>query len=605
MMAKCPAHDDHNPSLSIDEGAEGKILLKCWSGCVLEDVLRAAQLTIQDLFQPRIVEISNRIAVSGNGEKPRGKRFDWDNCIDALSETAMIGMAKSRGFSMDFVNELKTLRMIGLHNDHFAVPVHEAGCVIGVQYRIKEDHSWRYYPEGIKSHVWQVGLLNAEDPVDIFESNFDALSFMEKSGYRDNILITRGTANAKAAAALVPKGAVARLWTQNDTPGSKWQADFCGAAQCIVKRVKIPIVFKDFNQWMLDEEPAPGELMDAIKAAETLETPAPPKPLIEFCSQYDLEHYTPPEGITLIGDYHIVKDTGFVFVIGGPPGCGKSLSIISLAVAGANGEGEWFGMKVHRKFKVMIVQTENGLFRLSRNFKDLSGKNLQDHMRISKPPPYGLAFRQEDFRHAIADCIREFEPDIVVIDPWNAAARDQEQSTYLETFQLIRSVLPVDTVLGIVAHTRKPQTEQRSSGRALMHLLAGSYILSSCPRSIFVLQYASDDTEDDQVVWTCCKNNDGELGPRTAWKRKVGLFESVSDFDWEGFDSFAQDKRFKISKSMVELVFSGGEMLLADAVDKLADVSKSTEGACYKALSKEGRFSDHLVFKGKFVNWLR
>jgi putative DNA primase/helicase len=32
-MACCPAHDDHNPSLSISDGEDGKVLVKCFAGC--------------------------------------------------------------------------------------------------------------------------------------------------------------------------------------------------------------------------------------------------------------------------------------------------------------------------------------------------------------------------------------------------------------------------------------------------------------------------------------------------------------------------------------------------------------------------------------------
>jgi hypothetical protein len=31
--ARCPAHNDRNPSLSIREAADGKILIKCHAGC--------------------------------------------------------------------------------------------------------------------------------------------------------------------------------------------------------------------------------------------------------------------------------------------------------------------------------------------------------------------------------------------------------------------------------------------------------------------------------------------------------------------------------------------------------------------------------------------
>ena len=34
FVARCPAHDDRNPSLSIAEGDDGKTLLNCHAGCV-------------------------------------------------------------------------------------------------------------------------------------------------------------------------------------------------------------------------------------------------------------------------------------------------------------------------------------------------------------------------------------------------------------------------------------------------------------------------------------------------------------------------------------------------------------------------------------------
>lgn len=322
-------------------------------------------------------------------------------------------------------------------------------------------------------------------------------------------------------------------------------------------------------------------------------------------SPMTLQSYVPAPEKQLIGDYHIVKDTGFVFVIGGPPGVGKSLSTISLGVAGAVGSGEWFGMKIHRQFKTMIIQTENGVFRLNRIFNELDCPVLEDYLRVSEPPPFGLLFQRSDFRKLVADEIAKFTPDIVLLDPWNSVARDQEQRTFLDTFDLIRSVLPTkDTpALGISAHTRKPQREERASGRALMHIIAGSHVLASVPRTVFVIQPASDDPEDDQVVWTCCKNNDGELGKRSAWHRKVGLFVPSPDFDWATFDA-SGDKRVTITEDMVKEVLEDGPMLLVLARDKLREVSGANQATCYRALSAKGRFADHLLHKEKMVSWL-
>ncbi len=48
-QTKCPAHDDRNPSLSIFEGERG-LLLKCWTGCTLEEITEALGLATRDLF---------------------------------------------------------------------------------------------------------------------------------------------------------------------------------------------------------------------------------------------------------------------------------------------------------------------------------------------------------------------------------------------------------------------------------------------------------------------------------------------------------------------------------------------------------------------------
>lgn len=49
-MARCPAHEDRNPSLSITEGKDGRVLLHCFAGCRTEDVLQALGLSWKHLF---------------------------------------------------------------------------------------------------------------------------------------------------------------------------------------------------------------------------------------------------------------------------------------------------------------------------------------------------------------------------------------------------------------------------------------------------------------------------------------------------------------------------------------------------------------------------
>jgi hypothetical protein len=48
--AFCPAHDDRKASLSIAEGDDGRILLKCFTGCTVEAIVAALGLRMPDLF---------------------------------------------------------------------------------------------------------------------------------------------------------------------------------------------------------------------------------------------------------------------------------------------------------------------------------------------------------------------------------------------------------------------------------------------------------------------------------------------------------------------------------------------------------------------------
>ena len=43
-MALCPTHDDNNPSLSLDVGDDGTVLVKCFAGCEYESIKAAAGL---------------------------------------------------------------------------------------------------------------------------------------------------------------------------------------------------------------------------------------------------------------------------------------------------------------------------------------------------------------------------------------------------------------------------------------------------------------------------------------------------------------------------------------------------------------------------------
>jgi hypothetical protein len=48
--ALCPAHNDREPSLKVDEGEGGKVLVKCFAGCRTEDIVAAIGLNMSNLY---------------------------------------------------------------------------------------------------------------------------------------------------------------------------------------------------------------------------------------------------------------------------------------------------------------------------------------------------------------------------------------------------------------------------------------------------------------------------------------------------------------------------------------------------------------------------
>ena len=51
-QARCPAHNDSGPSLSLREGDDERVLLHCFAGCSTASVVAAIGLTMADLFPP-------------------------------------------------------------------------------------------------------------------------------------------------------------------------------------------------------------------------------------------------------------------------------------------------------------------------------------------------------------------------------------------------------------------------------------------------------------------------------------------------------------------------------------------------------------------------
>ena len=85
-VALCPAHADRNPSLSVAEADDGKLLIKCFAGCDATDIVAALGLELSNLYpdwKPR----SQRRPVAPKPRPPDWRRTSRDllDHVDALA----------------------------------------------------------------------------------------------------------------------------------------------------------------------------------------------------------------------------------------------------------------------------------------------------------------------------------------------------------------------------------------------------------------------------------------------------------------------------------------------------------------------------------------
>lgn len=334
-----------------------------------------------------------------------------------------------------------------------------------------------------------------------------------------------------------------------------------------------------------------------------------PPPRFDFKPPSFFTSYELPKDAILVGDCHLTR--GDLTVIGGVPGCGKSRLLVSLAIAGKQGKGaSWMGHPVHARFKTAILQAENGEVRLKRELQDIKeqGHDLDGHLFITPPPPHGFAFTDPAFCAALKRWLEIHKPGVFAIDPWNRAVADDKARDYREALECILSCLPEGTdrpAVVIVHHLRKQSAgEGRRRGRDLLNELSGSYVIGSACRVAFILEPASPDAEDDRVILSCAKNNNGEMGAPTAWHRQNGLFARCEDFDWKEWDEGGSKRRVIELDDLAKIFHSGSKTLSrTEAVKALKAHTGVGQSAAYEALKPDGRFSGHLSEAGGFITF--
>jgi DNA primase (bacterial type) len=362
--ARCPFHEDKHNSFSIWPRG-GSWFWKCHTGCgdgdeitLLEKHYGISNKEATKLFL-EMAGVNGATSVRSQHLAKRAgeQRFDWQHCVDVFTGADLEQLAEWRGYSIKFCHWLKENGFVGLYDGCIAFPVqNRAGNIVAAHYRLK-DGSWRYYPQGTKMSPLVIGELVAGGPVHLFESYWDAFAFMDKSGERSGIIITRGASNGALLAGVLPHSATVYCWTQNDAAGEKkWERDICVTTKAAVKRCKIPAQHKDLNDWTRAGA-TDKELLDAMLKAEIVHeaektwVDALNESVVTSSELYDLELKLRKK---LLGDWFCEGDLGFIFAF---RGVGKTWLALAIAQALSSGGklGDW---QAHERVTVLYIDGE-------------------------------------------------------------------------------------------------------------------------------------------------------------------------------------------------------------------------------------------------------
>lgn len=513
--ARCPAHDDHNPSLSVSVGADGRTLIKCHAGCASEDICNAVGRKPADLFPGR------------NGHSKRiVATYDYTDESGALLYQVV------RYDPKDFRQRRPD----------------PAGL-----------DGWNWSTKGVRRVLYRLPKVR--------ESIASGYAIFVCEGEKDcDALIQRGltaTCNSGGAGKWSDgylndlKGATeVVIIADKDEPGRKHAREVAASLFGRVNAVKVVELpdpdgqrVKDAFDWFS----AGGEELGLIKIVEAapIWSPSPDKDAALNWDQL-LQFDTSSDPANLVGLRHGHATRyiccGYGAWLIGQSGIGKSSLATQIGASFSCGMSLW-GITPARSLRVLIVQAENDLGDCAEMVQGVARamglhaggdsaryELVRANVRVrTLVGTVGLAFC-----NWLRSEITQFQAELVIVDPLLAfagcdLARTEQATTFLRVY--LDPVLR-DTGAAMIAvhHTGKPKQE-KDRGTPTIYDLAyaglGSSELVNWARAVMVLSQSGPAfrltlSKRGKRAWACHPSGQPTL--------ELWLRHGSSGIHWEQID---------------------------------------------------------------------
>jgi hypothetical protein len=194
--AKCPSHGDREPSLSINEGADGRALIKCQAGCSTDDVLAALGITYRDLFPAKFSKVSfarqwanDRPLVTSQSADEFLSNHGCRRAIEmavTLRETSNLceRIARGRGWKPETIRNLSLEPSLGWHEGKLAF-IYETGVKLRWRQQGERIIRWAFG----KPWLWRGSYIDTAKTVYLSEGETDVISLIDAGLEKDGTSI--------------------------------------------------------------------------------------------------------------------------------------------------------------------------------------------------------------------------------------------------------------------------------------------------------------------------------------------------------------------------------------------------------------------------------
>ncbi len=360
-MALCPGHNDREQSLSIKE-ANGKILVKCFAGCEMTDILKPLELEPKDLF------------LDSHEAKPEYREIeDAYHYIDANGKPFEVIRTRPKGFYQrqpdgkgGYINNLKGIVPTLYHQDELRQAIDSNKSVFSVEGEKDVDRAR------------SLGLVATTNP-------------MGAGKWRNNY-----------SEAL--RGADLIIIPDNDKPGREHANHVAKSCYGIAKRIRMLELTgecKDVSDW-LDEGHTVDELKQLADACPDYE---PGDNGVKLRRMADVK----AEDVDWLWQPYIPK--GKLTLAEGDPGIGKSWVSLAIATAVTLGKGLPCQESVEPS-NVIVASAEDGLGDTIRPRLDAMGANVSRIFAIE-----GALTLDETGFTILNNYLERVRPALIIIDP--------------------------------------------------------------------------------------------------------------------------------------------------------------------------------------------